>query len=114
MGVTCYKPDSQSVIDSFRTSGPPTANNRRAVLARNLSSGIRILGLNYESNRLLCSYRRMLSGSGDFMANLTTDQFAIWAYGSGNSGPSGHNTNQRGASAKAINLQFKVILMTTS
>ena len=112
MGVTCYKPDNQSVIDSFRTSGPP--NNRGAELARNLSSGIRILGLNYESNRLLCSYRRMLSGSGDFMANLTTDQFAIWAYGSGNSGPSAHNTEQRGASAKAINLQFKVILMTTS
>lgn len=110
MGVTCYKPDSQSVIDSFRTSGPP--NNRGAVLARNLSSGIRILGLNYESNRLLCSYRRMLSGSGDFMTDLATDQFAIWAYGSGNSGPRLHNRDQQGASAKAINLQFKVILMT--
>lgn len=111
MGVTCYKPADESVIDSFRTSLTP---NRGAVLARNLSSGIRILGLNYESNRLLCSYRRMLSGSGGFMADLTTDKFAIWAYGSGSSGPSRHTQAERGASAEAINLQFKVILMTTS
>lgn len=111
MGVTCYKPATESVIDSFRTLVTP---NRTAVLARNLSSGIRILGLNYESNRLLCSYRRILNGSGSFMADLNTDKFAIWAYGSGSSGPNEHTPAERGASAEAINLQFKVILITTS
>ena len=111
MGVTCYKPDNKSsVIDSFRTSGPP--RTRGAVLASNLSSGIRVLSLHYIDNRLLCRYRRMLSASGDFMADLTTHKFAIWAYGNGNGGPSRHNMEERGASASAINLRFKVILIT--
>lgn len=112
--MTCYKPDSESVIDSFRTSGPPTTpqNQRGAVLARNLSSGIRVLSLHYIDNKLSCSYRMMLSASGDFMADLTTHKFAIWAYGNGNGGPSRHSRDERGASASAINLRFPVILIT--
>ena len=109
MGVTCYKPTDAPVIDSFRTAGPPS---RGVSLARNLSSGIQTLSLNYVSNRLLCKYRRMLNGSGNFMADLTNNQFAIWAYGDDNNGPGGHNAAERGFSTGAINFRFKVILIT--
>ena len=58
----------------------------------------------------------MLSGSDNFMTDLTTDQFAIWAYGGGTNEPQRHNPLQQGRSASAINLQFKsqVILVIVS
>ena len=72
----------------------------------NLSLGIKTLNITYENGRVLCKYRRMLNGNGSFMANLTKDQFAIWAYGDQNSGPGSHTATGRGATATAVNLQF--------
>ena len=105
MGVTCFKPTGEPVIDSFRTAGPPDPRN--VTLAMNLSTGIQALGITYLSNRVLCKYRRMLDGSGNFMANLTTDQFAIWAYGNQDTGPGRHNANDFGRSDAVVNLQFE-------
>ena len=107
MGVTCYKPAGAPVIDSFQTAGPPTANQRGVNLAMNLSLGIQVLGIMYQDNRVLCKYRRKLNGSGTFMADLTTNQFAIWAYGDQNNGPGGHAPNERGRTNAAVNLQFQ-------
>lgn len=93
-------------MDSFQTTGPPTSN-RGVSLAMNLSSGIQNLGIIYQDNRVLCKYRRKLNGSGSFMVDLNTNQFAIWAYGDQNNGPGGHNPNERGRTNAAVNLQFE-------
>lgn len=106
MGVTCYKSATgDPVIDSFRTTGLP--NQRGVNLAMNLSPGVQRLGIIYQDTRVLCKYRRKLNGSGSFMADLTTDQFAIWAFGDQNDGPGFHANNERGSTAAAVNLQFQ-------
>ena len=109
MGVTCYKPAGAPVMNSFQTRGPPTTpeNDRGVSLAMNLSIGIQNLGIIYQDNRVLCKYRRKLNESGSFMADLTTNQFAIWAYGDQNNGPGGHASNERGRTNAAVNLQFE-------
>ena len=106
MGVTCYKPTGAAVIDSFQTTGPPTAA-RGVNPAMNLSVGIQNLGIIYEGNRVLCKYRRKVNGSGSFMADLTTNQFAIWAYGDQDNGPAPHPVDKRGRTEAAVDLQFQ-------
>lgn len=109
MGVVCYKPTGNATIDSFRTTTMP----RAIQLASGLSSGIMSLGVAYQNNKVLCRYRRMLNGSGNFMADLTTDQFAIWAYGAtvSNNIPQAHDGQQYGASPMAVNLQFNPMVI---
>ena len=106
MGVICYRPAGDPVINSFRTTGP-TKNIRGVNLAMNLSPGIQSLGITYQNNRVFCKYRRKLNRSDSFMADLNTDQFPIWEYRDQNNGPGFHAANERGFSDAVINLQFE-------
>ena len=77
-GVLCWNNNGMVMVRSFN------ASMRSTPMMADIMNGTTVTNMSYMSNKLYCSYRRKLavpSGSGDYMFDLTTNSYPMWAAG---------------------------------
>ena len=78
-GVICIKDSNNMVkVQSYMATGNASPQMKDVV------AGTNVTNTTYMNNALYCSYRRKLtvpSGSENYMLDLTTDRYPMWAAG---------------------------------